>query len=443
MRHCPRCKSANVSAHFTPASASTAQEEGFMCGACGLAETRYVNDADYNEWKPRWEDVSSMTYDELAASVSRRAAIADQREREWTWPLEHEPSSWQAVSDRARRAAKLEEHFEETNYTRTTTAGDQLAFSNHKRLPQNPSLFAEVLTHVENDEPRRQYATWLRTTDDPRAPDAADFIDLQLGIAKALRDNPRATTTSQIPDRVFEDPQRVADWWRYPVGGDRGLAGALSDNLAVLVEEGLVADLRWYRGFVEHVTVKGQRFLEIADELFSAAPIRHVTITFAKGLDHQDRGLWQSLLASPHLRRMRSLRFPVHHADHPVAELNRLTDDDLEALAGCAQLAGLRYLDLEDERHLTIRAFRALAASPHLGQLSAIEYKLHRYDQVDFGFAKVGPHTKVFERRPLDAFRQELEAAHGPLPWLHPREHYGSDSPDLEAVVEHPIKRSS
>jgi len=444
MRHCPRCKNTNVSAHFTHANDYAAQEEGFMCAACDLTESRYVTDADYKEWKARWQDVKEMTYEEVAASVAQRVADEDQREREWTWPTENDESSWDAVSDRTKREAKLAENFEDTNYTRTTIEGDELRFSHHKRLPQNPDLFARILAEVESDAPRQEYAAWMRTQSDPRAPDVADFIEYQLRTAQAYRRDPRATLPSPVPDRSFEDPQRVPDWWRYPFGGTHELGGALSDTLSALVDEGLIADLRWYRGFVEHVTVKAHRFLEIADELLSFAPIRYLTITFAKGLDHQDAGVWKALLASPHLARMRSLSFPVRNVDHPLAELNRLTDADIELLAASPQVKGVRALDLTDERALGIRAFDALARSPHLRELSMVKYELYGYGKLaDFGFASVGPNVQTLDRRPLEAYRGELEKQHGPLPWLHVAENYGTETPDIEAVVEHPVKRAS
>jgi hypothetical protein len=365
--------------------------------------------------------------------------------RDWTWPAEHKPSSYDRVSDRTKRAAKLAERLEERNYTRTTVGSDgHLAFTYHKHLPHNPELFGRVLAEVENDEPRRLYAAWIRSMDDLRAAEAADFIEGQLLIARAFRENPRADVTNQLAERSFESPESYPDWWRYPSGDNRGLAGALSANLEVLVDEGLIADLRWYRGFVEHVTVKAHRFVEIADELFSLAPIRHLTITCAKGLDHQDLGVWKALLASPHLARMRSLRFPARNVDHPLAELNRLTDSDIELLADSPNVRGVRYLEFTDARALTIRAFDALARSRNLPELSAVRHDLYRYEQLgDFGFARVGPHQQIPERSPLVGWRGALEKAHGPLPWLHVAENYGSETPDLEAVVEHPVKRTS
>lgn len=439
MRHCPRCGSNEVSGHPTPATPYNEEELGFRCDQCTFQETRALSEPDYDGWRARWETVKPMSYEELAAGVARRAAIDDQREREWNWPVEHDPPSWDAVSDRKTRAAKLEEHLAEKEYAYEIIEGSGSHYSYVKRLPQNTELFARILDDIESDEPRQAYADWIRTTADPRATDVADFVDCQLRVARALRDDPRSSIMLQHPDGLFENRDAVADWWHIPLQ----LEDVLRDTLTALLDEGLIADLRWHRGFVEHVTIKAQRFLEVADELFSLAPIRHLTITCARGLDHQDTGVWKALLASPHLSRIRSLRFPARNVDHPLAELNRLTDDDIELLAASTQVRGLRYLEFTDARALTIRAFAALARSENLPELSAVRHDLYRYEQLgNFGFASVGPHTQTLAPRPLEAYREALEKEHGRLPWLHVSEHYGSDTPDVEAVVEHPVRRA-
>lgn len=443
MRRCPRCGNDNVSAHFGPASKWNAREEGYRCASCGLQESRYVTDSDYEEFLARWnEDRPTMTYAELARGVAHGNAIDEQRAREWTWPDEWPSGHWAAVSDREARARKLDEYWNETQYTHSTTRDGELRYSNHGRLPQNTELMQRILTSVDDEEPRLAYARWIATTDDPRAPEAASLIEWQVRIADALRRNPKQPITDELPPRLFDDPGRAIDWWHHPFDESNGVGAALADNLAILREEHLVADLRWYRGFVEHVAIKAHRFLEIADELYSLAPIRHLTITFAKGLDHTDEGVWRALLASPHLARIRSLRFLVHHIDHPKAELNRLTDADIEVLAASPMLKGLRYLDLEDNKRLRIGAFRALAASPHLRELSAVQLDEHYFEQLGvFTFGSVGPVERKLLRRHPPLYRRELEAEFGPLPWLHQLENYGTESPDLEAVVEHPFPR--
>jgi len=212
----------------------------------------------------------------------------------------------------------------------------------------------------------------------------------------------------------------------------------------ILEECGLIADPLYFRGFIEQVTIKAHRFLEIAEELYAAAPIRQLTITYAKGLDHTDQGLWRELLASPHFDRIRALRFPVRRPGKDkgdVTELNRLADEDVELLAESQHLRGLRDLRFEDQRRLTVRAFDALARSPNLPELSAVCHDIYRYHYPgNFSFGTVGSQRRELAARPLhDRYRADLEQRHGHIPWLHVAETYGSDDPDVEAVIEYPV----
>ena len=179
--------------------------------------------------------------------------------------------------------------------------------------------------------------------------------------------------------------------------------------------------------------MKASHFLELADELYSLAPIRHLTLTYCKGLDHKDGGLWKALLESPHLDRIRSLKLPVRAfgLDNEHTELNRLTDADLELLAASTHLRGLAHLDLEDETHLTARAFDALAASPNLPALSFVGHDINRYGRAaSFTFGDFGKHTRALDDRPLPRYAPEIEARRGRVVWLHPVENYGTETPD-------------
>src|SRR6188474_1207248 len=49
-------------------------------------------------------------------------------------------------------------------------------------------------------------------------------------------------------------------------------------DLDLLLSEGLIGEPMFFRGFVERVSARAHRFLEIADELFSLAPIRHLAL---------------------------------------------------------------------------------------------------------------------------------------------------------------------
>ncbi len=152
-----------------------------------------------------------------------------------------------------------------------------------------------------------------------------------------------------------------------------------------------------------------------------------------------------ALLASPHLARIRSLRLPASYPENEHTELNRLTNDDIARLAVSPQLHGLRYLDLADQRRLDLGAFDALAASHHLTELSCVRFELDTYERPGtFTFATSGPRVLTHTARPLsELYASALEARHGRVAWLHPRDAYGTDSPDIEAVVEHPVRTSS
>jgi hypothetical protein len=283
---------------------------------------------------------------------------------------------------------------------------------------------------------------------------SAEFIEWQLRLAESLRADPRSDIKDQLPDRVFSPREAGPDdlpdqpWWRYAgVACDFGRVPGigvtgLGESINILQREGLIDRTQYFRGFIEHVAIRAARFLEIADELYGLAPIRHLTLTYCKGLDHRDAGLWKALLESPHLDRIRSIRIPVRAfgMDNEYTELNRLTDADVELLAASPHLRGLAYLDLEDADRLTVRAFDALAASPHLPALSFVRHDLHRYGRAaSFTFGDFGKDVRELVDRPLARYAPELEARHGRIAWLHPVESYGTETPDLEAVVEHPV----
>lgn len=438
-RRCPRCGNhERVTSHVTP-EGPRAREEGYRCGACEHQESCFVTDDGYDAFRERWNDAPPpISFDLVRESVARQVQVAEDQARAWTWPTERDPGAAFRVTNRARRAERLADYFAHAEYAQSHLVNGELEFTYHGRLPENRELLAAIRSRVDDDAPRHQYAAWIRGQPDTRGAFAAEFIEQQLAFSKALRANPRADVHANPPTRVFTSQKKSPTWWRYHF--DNELERASADELRALVNEGLIDDLQWYRGFVEHVAIKAHRFLEVADELYDAAPIRHLTITYAKGLDHQDSALFARLMASPHLARIRSLRFPVIYPSNELTELNRLTDEDIATLAASPLLRGLRYLDLENERKLTVRAFDALAASTTLNELSFVRYDLQHYERPGtFSFGSSGPRVLASTYRPLEGWTAELEARHGRIPWLHPRDTYGTDMPEIEAVVEHPV----
>lgn len=138
------------------------------------------------------------------------------------------------------------------------------------------------------------------------------------------------------------------------------------------------------------------------------------------------------------------LRLPVRKFGKDratVTVLNRLDNRDLAKLAASPNLRGLRYLDLEDQKDITLDGFRALAASPHLPELSAVVQDIYDYRYPGtFSFGTVGRDVRELHRRLISsAYTEPLEAEFGRVPWLRVAENYGRENPDIEAVVEHPV----
>ncbi len=381
-----------------------------------------------------------ISFEEHKAHLQQRDREEEDEARAWMWPNEDAN-----VHDRNWRLGRLHEYREEEKFTHYWYEDGKLQSKRVGALPRNDDLLAPILADPDDAEPRRAFAVWLRSLDHAFAPVAAAFLEGQLKLAASFERDPRVDIRDQLPADAFspreQDQTHLPDqpWWRYPA-----LTGnAMYDLTNVLEEVGLIADGVYFRGFVEHVAIKASRFLEIADELYSLAPIRQLTITYCKGPKHDDQGLLRALLSSPHLDRIRALKIPVRKFGWDkgdATELNRLTDDDVALIAESDHMSGLRVLDLEDQQRLTIRAFDAIATSRKLPELSAVRYDLNDYSYPGtFSFGRSGQQVRELRGRPLKAFTNALEARHGWIPWLQVAESYGSESPDVEAVIEHPV----
>ena len=450
---CPRCGSVSVSRHGTPIPAegeadvwAPVLEEGYRCRTCELLESCLNNEDGYVAFRNRWNDpIKRQSPAEYQAWLDRMDRMDAEQARAWSWPLESEDG----IHDRAWRAERLAERARSEKYSLISVVDGHCEFTDVDPLPVNDGLIAEILAHADDASSRARLAIWLRGQSHPMAATAADFIAGQLFLAESFAKDPRADVKASLPAHAFARREVQAtdiadqDWWRFAASPD--VMRAMYDYTYVLGEVGLIDDAQYFRGFVEHVAIKASRFLEIADELYSLAPIRQLTITYCKGRDHDDPGLLRALLDSPHLGRIRALKLPVRKFGWDkgdVTELNRLTDDDIELLAASQHLRGLRCLDLQDQKRLTIRAFDALAASSNLPELSAVRHDINTYwNPGSFSFGTVGKQQRALADRPLHGYAPELEARHGHIPWLHVAENYGSETPDVEAVIEHPIAR--
>jgi uncharacterized protein (TIGR02996 family) len=304
-----------------------------------------------------------------------------------------------------------------------------------KRYPEDESLRHAVVEHPNNDAPRHAYAAWMRAQDNENARWIGRFIEAQLRVADAYRADPRADVSAT-----------------YNVYGGEGTFRSKNAehlyDLDLLLSEGLIGEPMFFRGFVERVSARAHRFLEIADELFSLAPIRHLVLIGVPAVVDQ-------LAASPHLARMRSLVLPEH------GEQDQLTDDVLARLLDSPHLANITHLRIGGNHRLTPRAYEMVVTAPSLPMLSNFEVY---FDGTSTIWAE--PIKPSFDLRTLSYFQHvmekypdtgdlrdtpkpvilrpedwivELERKLGYVPCVHPEEHYGRYIVDIEAVTAHPI----
>lgn len=302
---------------------------------------------------------------------------------------------------------------------------------------ESADLVARVVAAPDDDQPRWAYVAWHAAQgggEGGASRAIAAHVTGQLRVAEAFRRDPLADVRGLLDrTRQREVSEMLAS---YRQGGPLGLT-ATDRATYILDSDGIVRDRFYLRGFTEHVTIKATRFLEIAEELYGLAPIRHLTLTYCKGADHTDDGVLDALLDSPHLDRILTLTLPVRLVSNHYTELNRLTDRDLGKLARSRHLRRLAMLDLVDQRALTLGGFDALAESTELPALSAVTHDLHHYYRV---LGNWGEFRHEIEARPLRNYADEIERRHGrEIPWLRPLDHYGTETPDREIVAEHPV----
>src|SRR4051812_38900686 len=187
-----------------------------------------------------------------------------------------------------------------------------------KPYPEEETLRRAVVENPNDDAPRRAYATWMLAQDNEHAKDIGEYIEAQLQVAAAYQANPRADVSA-----IYRVYGGRGDFRKWPAKN--------SYDLDLLLSEGLIGAPKFYRGFVERISVRAYRFLEIADELFSLAPIRHLSLI---GIPQ----VIDALAVSPHLARMRSLVLSEN------GDQDELTDDVLARLLASPHLGNVTHL---------------------------------------------------------------------------------------------------
>jgi uncharacterized protein (TIGR02996 family) len=332
------------------------------------------------------------------------------REPPWRWP--HEPPQLLSAAERA------------------ATRNQRLALGWPDAVRDQPELRRAVLECPDDDAPRHAYAAWMLGQEHEFAQTIGAFIAAQLRVAEAYRGDPRAdvlTLRNWRPDSAFVS---LTDFRAGDV-----LRPWFLDHLHGLISQGLVGWPQIYRGFVERVSLRARRFLELAEELFNLAPIRHLVLI-------EVGEVVSELAACPHLARMRSLSLPCHRGP------DQLSDGALRQLVDSPHLGNLTHLRLVHQPQLTSAAFEYVVTAPTLPRLSSFEVfaPLRTWYQHEAAtFDPKGRAERIFTYdTPLPALVDRgwiapVERALGYVPCLHPEEHYGRHLVDLEAVVQHPI----
>jgi uncharacterized protein (TIGR02996 family) len=295
----------------------------------------------------------------------------------------------------------------------------------------NEALRRAVIEQPDDEAPRQAYAAWMLAQDHEFAQTIGAFMRAQLRVAEAFRANRRAdvrTLRSWRGDTAFVSTPEFR-------AGD-SLRPWFLDQLSSLISLGLVGWPQVYRGAIERVGVRASRFLEVAKELFSLAPIRHLVVIGVPDVVDE-------LAACPHLDRIRSLSLPRY------AREDDLTDDVLRRLIASPHLGNLAHLRLVHQEQLTPRAYEDVVTAPTL-RLSSFEvyapvvrWDYHdptSYDPRGRSERMIAYDTPIPVMRPK-SWIDVVERSAGYVPCLHPEDHYGRDVVDLEAVVEHPIAR--
>ncbi|MEO7734516.1 MAG: hypothetical protein ABIY55_26405 [Kofleriaceae bacterium] len=303
-----------------------------------------------------------------------------------------------------------------------------------RRLPDgvldSPAIRRAIVEYPDDDAPRRAYAAWMLSQDHEFAQMIGAFVTAQLRVADAFRASPCADVMalrSWRGDRTFVS---AADFR----AGD-SLRPWFLDDLSSLISLGLIGWPQVYRGCVERVGVRARRFLEIADELFRLAPIRYLVLIGVPEVVDQ-------LAASPHLARIRSFSLPRY----TVAD--DLTDETLATLLASPHVGNLAHLRLVHQQNLTPLAYESVVTAATLPRLSNFEIYAPRIRWLHMDPETYDPRSRsermIAYDTPIAAMRStewtaELQQVLGYVPCVHPEEHYGRGSVDIEAVIEHPI----
>jgi len=217
---------------------------------------------------------------------------------------------------------------------------------------QEPFLQA-IIEHPDDDAPRLVFADWL---EEQGQTERAEFIRVQCELARFSEDDPRR---QNLEIRERELLTEYARQWAESLRS-WGVPGEFT------------------RGFVESITLRPQSFLDNADGIFGAAPIRCVEFQTAMFqlpalilIHPSSAALMPAVASCPHIRRLIRVSF----------WLNGIGDDGIRALAMSHFLTQLRSLDLRNNE-LSDLGVEALALSPNFSGLTVLNLASNKIGSV-------------------------------------------------------------
>lgn len=229
---------------------------------------------------------------------------------------------------------------------------------------EQPFLDA-IFARYHDDGLRIIYADFL---DDAGEQERAEFVRLQVALARMTEDNPRR---AELANREQDLRRSHAAQW--------------SSHLV-----DLVADCDFRRGVLDSVVLDAEHFLNVADELFERVPLRRVRL-------RKCGAVFDRLLSSPLLGRIRELdlcdndlgNFGVKlltESPHLKAldsldlALNGIDDAGVKTLARSSSLPGLTSLSLSVNNSITSAGVIELAESPFLSRLVSLDLSGNEID---------------------------------------------------------------
>ncbi|MCE9561249.1 MAG: TIGR02996 domain-containing protein [Planctomycetes bacterium] len=240
-------------------------------------------------------------------------------------------------------------------------------------MSDEDALLAAIIATPDEDTPRLVYADWLQENGQA---ERAEFIRLQIQSATLDQSGSEAVGLKLRAQQLVNEHASV---WLEPLSL-------------------FPAQVRWVRGFVEHVTLTPKNLLPHLERLFPLAPVCSLELVSGHGAYGSLRlpasvepisptgeaPFLRELAKWPQLTRIRRLRhFSLWVADREIRALvespfitnlqvldlsrSSIGEEGIIAIANSANLQGLKHLCLFDNQIDAADVF-ALARSPYLQQ---------------------------------------------------------------------------